>query len=220
MQNKPRPQLSLVGLQRTGTNYVEQVLRATLQDVQITFGHGWKHAFQDETDIAKIGADVVIVARHPVLWLQSCLLNSPKDIRESRSECFADDLDPVVGFAKVYNGFYRGWLEHKEVIGGYLLRYEDVVEHGSAALSELFLTRYKIADVSREMLTAPLSVQLSPEDLKAVVNWECSLSDETVKLFWEHIEPMVSAGLAYTFEEINFSESLSDGQNFVRLRIS
>ena len=80
MQNQVRHKFSLVGLQRTGTNYVEQVLRATLKDVIITFA-GWKHTFRDETDLAKIGADVVIVARHPVLWLQSCLLNSAKDIK-------------------------------------------------------------------------------------------------------------------------------------------
>ena len=88
MQNQFRHKFSLVGLQRTGTNYVEQVLRAIIKDVVITFA-GWKHTFRDETDLAKIGADVVIVARHPVLWLQSCLLNSAKDITTSRSEFFA-----------------------------------------------------------------------------------------------------------------------------------
>ena len=37
MENQVRHKFSLVGLQRTGTNYAEQVLRATLKDVIITF---------------------------------------------------------------------------------------------------------------------------------------------------------------------------------------
>ena len=211
MQNQVRHQLSLVGLQRTGTNYVEQVLRATLQDVQLNFTE-WKHAFRDETDSAKIGADVVIVARHPVLWLQSCLLNSPKDIRESRSECFAGVADPVIGFANVYNGFYEGWLDHKSNVGGYILRYEALVEGGSSALNEVFLTRFKVVDASRELPTAPMSVQLSREDLEAVANRECSISEETAAQFWAHLTPDVVAGLGYTFEEISFSASLSEAR--------
>ena len=60
--------------------------------------------------------------------------------------------------------------------------------------------------------TAPMSVQLSAEDLKAVVNRECALPFEVANLFWAHIDPAISAGLAYTFEEINFSGSFSEGQ--------
>ena len=62
------------------------------------------------------------------------------------------------------------------------------------------------------MLTAPQSVQLSPDDLKAVIDRECALPLEVAKDFWAHIDPAVSAGLAYTFEEINFSGSFSEGQ--------
>ena len=211
MENQVRHKFSLVGLQRTGTNYAEQVLRATLKDVIITFA-GWKHSFRDETDLAKIGANVVIVARHPVLWLQSCLLNSPKDIKQSRAEFFADDVDSVVAFANIYNRFYGGWLEHKKSSGGYILRYEDIVEKGSVALSELLLSDYEVAEVSRVMPIAPQSVQLSADDLSAVVNRECSLSEETAKHFWAHVNAAVSAELAYTFEEIRFSGSVSEGQ--------
>ena len=212
MQNQVRPQLSLVGLQRTGTNYVEHVLRATLQDVQISFSQIWKHAFRNETDVSKIGGKIVIVARHPVLWLQSCLLNSAKDIKESRSDFFVDGVDPVVGFANVYNRFYGGWLEHKAAVGGYVVRYEGVVENGSDSLAELFSGYYKVDELSGDLRTAPMSVQLSAEDLKAVVNRECALPFEVANLFWAHIDPAISAGLAYTFEEINFSGSFSEGQ--------
>ena len=157
-------------------------------------------------------AKVVIVARHPVLWLQSCLLNSAKDIKQSRSEFFAGDVDPVVGFANVYNRFYGGWLERQRTAGGYLLRYEDVLERGSALLKELFAEKYSVADISGAMLTLPQSVQLSPDDLKSVVDRECALSKEVAMSFWAHITTFVSAGLSYTFDEINFSEAYAKRQ--------
>ena len=48
--------------------------------------------------------------------------------------------------------------------------------------------------------------------MKAVINRECALPVEVARNFWTHIDPAVSAGLAYTFEEINFSGSFSEGQ--------
>ena len=117
---------------------MQQVVKAAVPDVDFNDHLAWKHSFRDEAGDAPIDDKVIVVARHPVLWLQSCLLNSAKDIKQNRSEFFAGDVDPVVGFANIYNRFYRGWLDHKRTAGGYLLRYEDVVESGSAILKELF----------------------------------------------------------------------------------
>jgi hypothetical protein len=77
--------ISLVGLQRTGTNYVDQVLRSALPDAPISFRRFWKHSFYEEVAKIEFGEKIIIVSRHPILWLQSCLLNSAKDIKEARS---------------------------------------------------------------------------------------------------------------------------------------
>ena len=138
MQGHPPFELSLVGLQRSGTNYAVTVLSETLQNAQLYLGYTWKHAFREEAEGAANADNIVVVTRHPLLWLQSCLLNSDKEIKKSRSEYFVGDIDPVIGFANVYNRFYRGWLAHKKAVGGYVLRYEDVVEDGSKTLSKLF----------------------------------------------------------------------------------
>jgi tetratricopeptide (TPR) repeat protein len=212
MSQQVRQKMGLIGLQRTGTNYVQQVLKAAVEDIDFTDHLAWKHSFRDEAGDAPIDDKVVIVARHPVLWLQSCLLNSAKDIRQNRSEFFTGDVDPIVGFANIYNRFYAGWLEHKRTAGGYLLRYEDVVESGSAILRELLPESYNIIEISHELPTLPQSVQLSSEDLKAVVNRECALSKDVVMIFWAHISTSVSSDLSYTFDEINFSESYADRQ--------
>ena len=121
-------------------------------------------------------------------------------------------MDPIVAFANIYNRFYGGWLEHKRTTGGYILRYEDLVEKGSAILNELFLESYKVGEISTRMPTVPQSVQLSSDDLKAVVNRECALPQEVVRVFGRISIHAVSADLAYTFEEINFSGTYSEGQ--------
>ena len=130
----------------------------------------------------------------------------------SRSEFFASEVDPIVAFVNLYNQFYAGWLEHKKSIGGYILRYEDLLEKGSGILNDLFLVSHKVGEISYQMPTAPLSVQLSSDDLKAAVNRECALPHEVAERFWALIDPAVSAGLAYTFGEINFSGTFSEGQ--------
>ena len=212
MQNQVRQKLGLIGLQRTGTNYVQQVLKAAVPDVDFTDHLAWKHAFRDEAGDAPIGDKVVIIARHPILWLQSCLLNSAKDIKFNRSEFFVDGVDPIVGFADLYTRFYGGWLEHKRTAGGYLLLYEDVLERGAEVLKEVFSTNFAVLDVSHQMMTLPQSVQLSTEDLKAVVDRDCAVSKEVAEKFWRRLHPTVAADLGYTFEEINFSESYATRQ--------
>ena len=207
MQNQVRQKLGLIGLQRTGTNYVQQVLKAAVPDADFTDHLAWKHAFRDEAGDAPIGDKVVIIARHPVLWLQSCLLNSSKDIKLNRSEFFADDVDPVIGFADLYTRFYGGWLEHKRTAGGYLLRYEDVLERGSDVIKETFSDSFTVIDVSNKMMTLPQSVQLSAEDLQAVINRECAVSKEVAGKFWGRLHSAVAADLGYKFSEINFSEA-------------
>ena len=183
MQGHPPFELSLVGLQRSGTNYAVTVLNAALQNVQLYLGYTWKHAFREEAEGAANADNIVVVTRHPLLWLQSCLLNSDKEIKKSRSEYFVGDIDPVIGFANVYNRFYRGWLAHKKAVGGYVLRYEDVVEDGSKTLNKLFSSQFKIAELSSGFASLPMSVQMGADDLKAVLDRECSLPVEVAGLF-------------------------------------
>ena len=91
-------------------------------------------------------------------------VNSDKEIKKSRSEYFVGDIDPVIGFANVYNRFYRGWLAHKKAVGGYVLRYEDVVEDGSKTLNKLFSSQFKIAELSSGFASLPMSVQMGADD--------------------------------------------------------
>ena len=207
MDNSARKELAFVGLQRTGTNYVRQVLRQALPSVQIKSDF-WKHSLPDEVDAPSLGGKVIVVSRHPVLWLQSCLVNSPKDIRESRPDCFADGVDPVVGYAQIFNRFYGSWLQHKRDFGAYILRYEDVLGGDSKTLASAFSGQFELGDYSPVIAKLPQSVELSTDDVQAVLNRECSLAPEVAKMFWDLIDPSVGRELSYTFEEINFSNSV------------
>ena len=103
-------------------------------------------------------------------------------------------------------------MEHKRSPGGHILRYEDVLENAPAILKDFFTESDEVDGASHELLTAPQSVQVSAEDLKAVINRECVLPYDVARNFWTHIDPSVSTGLGYTLEEINFSGSFSEGQ--------
>jgi tetratricopeptide (TPR) repeat protein len=203
--------ISLVGLQRTGTNYVDQVLRSALPDAPISFRRFWKHSFYEEVATIEFGESIIIVSRHPILWLQSCVLNSAKDIKEARAQFFSDGDDSALGFARLYNQFYQGWLAYKNEVGGYLIRYEDVVQ-GDASRSQSLFSRFKVANFSNVISTLPQSVQLNGEDLKAVIDRKCSLPVDLAKSFWSNIDPDMAAALEYTFEEIDFSPDYSGRQ--------
>ena len=53
---------------------------------------------------------------------------------------------------------------------------------------------------------------MGADDLKAVLDRECSLPVEVARTFWAHIDPAVAADLSYTFEEINFTASRTETQ--------
>jgi hypothetical protein len=144
--------ISMVGLQRTGTNYVRGVLQAALPDTFLTSKRFWKHSFYEEVATIEIGKDIIIVSRHPILWLQSCLLNSAKDIKEARAQFFSDGDDSTLGFARLYNQFYRGWLAYKSEVGGYLVRYEDVIQ-GDTSRSQSLFSRFRVANFSNIIST-------------------------------------------------------------------
>lgn len=211
MDRSTSKELAFVGLQRTGTNYVRQVLKEALPGVPIRSDF-WKHSLPDEVDAHSLGGNVIIVSRHPVLWLQSCLVNSAKDIRESRPDCFAEGIDQVDGYAKVFNRFYGSWLQHKRDFGGHLLRYEDVLEGDPKKLASAFSSHFELGNYSRVIAKLPQSVELSVDDVQAVLNRECSLSPELASRFWERIDPIVGRELSYTIEEISFSGSVAERQ--------
>jgi tetratricopeptide (TPR) repeat protein len=151
------------------------------------------------------------VSRHPILWLQSCLLNSAKDIKEARAQFFSDGDDSTLGFARLYNQFYRGWLAYKSEVGGYLVRYEDVIQ-GDTSRSQSLFSRFRVANFSNIISTLPQSVQLDSEDLNDVINRKCSLPVDLVKSLWSNLDPDVAAALEYTFEEMDFSPDYSGRQ--------
>ena len=211
--------ISLVGLPRTGTNYVYEVIRSALPDAPISCSWFWKHSLYEEVATIEFGERIIIVSRHPILWLQSCLLNSAKDIKEARAQFFSDGDNSALGFARLYNQFYQGWLAYKNEVGGYLVRYEDVVQ-GDTSRSQSLFSRFKVANFSNIIEMLPQSVQLDSEDLKAVVNRKCSLPVDLAKSFWSKIDPDMAAALEYTFEEIDFSPDYSGGKLCGLLRIS
>ena len=147
------------------------------------------------------------MSRHPILWLQSCLLNSAKDIKEAREQFFSDGDDSVIGFARLYNQFYRGWLAYKNEVGGYLILATRTWSRATQVALHPFLAVQSCQFFERHFHILPQSVQLDSEDLNDVINRKCSLPVDLVKSFWSNIDPDMAATLEYTFEEIDFSRT-------------
>ena len=61
----------VLGERSSGTNYVTQLLKANLPELENRRPYGWKHGFIDRRVAAEPGLLTVLVTRHPLRWLQS-----------------------------------------------------------------------------------------------------------------------------------------------------
>jgi hypothetical protein len=59
------------GLQRTGTNYLLQLLKANYKVEVLTNGGGWKHGRYKVPQILGHEVDCVCMVKHPLAWLDS-----------------------------------------------------------------------------------------------------------------------------------------------------
>ncbi|POR52386.1 tetratricopeptide repeat protein [Bosea psychrotolerans] len=194
---------ALVGLQRSGTNYVSNLIRERF-GIDVTTRSGvWKHAFVSECADEMEGKRFLVVTRHPVMWLQSCLLHSPRDLVTRRTEFFKDGLDNPASFADVYSHYYSGWSAVCAAGHGSLVSYEATLEGGADYLGRIIGTG--TTSESREhVASVPMSLAFAPEDVEAYRRLECSLDKSLVLDFWSRLDPALPTELGYDLEKISF----------------
>lgn len=196
--------ICLVGLQRSGTNFVLAQLQLARPDLLVDNGSVWKHSFASEISAEVIKSQIIIVSRHPIMWLQSCLLNTSKDLRSRRNIFFQDRYDDIGAFADIYNKFYSGWIDALSDIPGKLMRYEDVLKSGIP--SEAMRASGDPPDREAKILAAavPMSLHLSETERNAYLNFECSLARPDCERFWSLLDSKLMRALSYEFSDINF----------------
>ncbi|CAN7663797.1 tetratricopeptide repeat protein [Bosea sp. LjRoot9] len=195
--------MALVGLQRSGTNYVSSLIRERF-GIDVTTRSGvWKHAFVSECADAMEGKRFLVVTRHPVMWLQSCLLHSPRDLVTRRPEFFKDGLDSPASFADVYSHYYSGWSAVCAAGHGSLVSYEATLDGGSDYVGGL-IEAGVASECGGHVASVPMSLAFAPEDVEAYRRLECSLDKRLVLDFWSRLDPALPAELGYDLETISF----------------
>jgi hypothetical protein len=138
-----------IGLQRTGTNYVTELVRLNLTRNVIGTGDRsicWKHALPiDKTPAGVTAAEAVLgrpdaliclVAKHPLHWMASVTLRDPQDLFMKRKVLLVDGAPDVAATARFYGRFYRMWLDLLRHRGGFaIVRYEDALRDPRSALA-------------------------------------------------------------------------------------
>jgi tetratricopeptide (TPR) repeat protein len=191
----------LFGLQRSGTNYIEAIIRRSFSPSK---GDSRKHSFASEVVLGD-DDEFVLVVRHPVTWFASCTLHTSQNLTEWRREYFTGT--ETVGLAKVYSDYVSGWLHHSRFDDGRLLRYEDVLKFGLVALEDFFKTRLDMApgdEAASAFDQVPMSVTMPETDRLAALEMRCTLDRQAAWNFWQQLDPAVVQRCGYSFEQIAF----------------
>lgn len=137
---KLKNQIQIVGLQRSGTNYVEDIiLRNSLDSCFLThryfdqfdqylskfhyYSYGfWKHTLEPSSDMMYPNIDhVVVVYKNPMLWIESIAFRNSVDypLLQTKFPAFSVTDDSInigpkkfnlLNLIKTYNHHYESWI--------------------------------------------------------------------------------------------------------------
>jgi len=193
--------VSIVGLQRTGTNHLELLLSSRFHNVRVLRDF-WKHALLSELNPADTCSKFkILLCRHPAMWLQSCVSHHSQDLLSTRKN-FIEHRTHYSGYAQLYEQFYTEWLDHIDTNDGVIIRHEDVLKN----VFDQKLTSY--CGFSNE--DGPLhpeihgSIIYTNDDLDDSIKIRCRLNYDDVFSFWKCISPNLINRLGYNFDEIDF----------------
>lgn len=151
-------QIKIHGLQRTGTNYVSNIIKNNFKEVELLETGGWKHGPYCGYLLEK-EPSVIIVSKNIYAWLVSCyeywrkidglgpdlsnvsfeefVMKSPAVLEGSEDVPF---LFRAKNLIQYYQNFYFHWLSikfrepHNRVC---LIRYEDILSNFDKTISDL-----------------------------------------------------------------------------------
>lgn len=139
--------IKVIGLQRTGTNWVQHLLAANFTE-EVEF-HGekpcWKHALPLEVSSAEFDSlrrfRIILVAKRPEAWFYSiCRVKRAAwkaQMARRRPGLFkAGEIDPLPA-AKLYEQFYSAWLARLKGLRGVFVRYEDLLRSPDGSLARI-----------------------------------------------------------------------------------
>ena len=168
-----RRRLLIAGLQRTGTNFVQELVNRNMKRAKVDWpGIWWKH------DVRLVPPDVmekhhvsgiILVIKNPYTWAESICHRFPADISnpkynrayEIRSSGHVINGINLGNLMRLYRDFYTNWLEAPDMI---FVHYEDLLRpDGRQRLFDLIRQEFSISE-SIDHIRVPRKV---PFTLKA-----------------------------------------------------
>lgn len=116
----------IFGLQRSGTNYIEQLFKENFLQIELSNvrGHAWKHSIDVPPDMIPDRL-AVIVYKNPLTWVESIAFRTPIDFFKEQ-KTYSPSVDNMEGIAKTYRHWYETWVVNytgKSIV----VKYEDLL---------------------------------------------------------------------------------------------
>lgn len=150
-----RVALQVIGLQRSGTNFLTEVLKACGSDFKVIESgdntYAWKHALPSEQksttnkNISVIDSvysnpdlKIVLLSKNPIAWIESITKRNPADLVKHRSFLLnsIENIDPILSL-RFYLDYYGSWFASLEPDKFIHLRYEDLLSNFGATIANV-----------------------------------------------------------------------------------
>lgn len=130
----------LFGLQRSGTNYLESLIKMNFETVKKNRSHkSWKHSIDiPKGIIAEKNTDLVIIHKNPYMWAESILFRNQVDwVKTQKTYDPLEEGPYMLGIGKnklnlssvikTWVHFHESWLFNSMERKTFIVRYEDLL---------------------------------------------------------------------------------------------
>jgi hypothetical protein len=206
-------QLHILGLQRSGTNYLASLLKDNLHVNVLPSGDRsicWKHALPSEPTPQQCSAAegvirhskvfIALVAKHPLHWVASITLRNPQDLFLKRKALLNDGLPSLSHVCALYENFYRSWLDILDGRGRYcLVRYEELLAAPATGIRNFATALGMRPPPSMVSINAvPYSGRRDQDNLAYYLNGEHGLEDDAAVSVTANIDTNLLHRMGYS----------------------
>lgn len=210
------------GLQRSGTNYLEQTLAKNFnlrrENPSNRNGERWKHRVSVSEQVKNDDIPIFVIHKNPYMWIESICFRKSFDWKETQTDFPAtiphanpeynvgkENLN-IVNLAKTYQMFYRNWVTRsdKELLDKvYKIKYEDMLDDDKRVeiLKDIRDTYdFKHPDTMpwENPTRVGMSPLFTPQSKAMYVNQTPQhLTENQIKIITQTLSPMLISNLGY-----------------------
>jgi len=117
----------MFGLQRSGTNYLEQLISSNFADAKKgnMANIVWKHSIDVPEHFYPAKHTPIIIYKNHLTWVESLLFRNQEDFFRKQTTYTPSEND-VESIAKTYRHWYDTWIRNYET-SSLVIRYEDIL---------------------------------------------------------------------------------------------